>query len=323
MIKKNSKKHFRNKIFFKFGLFNIFIFGFFVEIIAKYVVGLGNPPISMEHKTIEYEFAPNQDLRRFHKKIKINSMGMRSNEFSQDSNKKRIIVYGDSVIWGGSLTDQKNLSTEILKRILKKNNYNFDVGNVSAGSWGPGNWLAHINERGIYGADIVILVISSHDWIDNPTYQSIKNNVNLPTKKPNFATEELITRYIIPKIKKTFQSRKKTKSKQINIADRRGLDDLAEFISIVREKNAEIVVVQFWDRDEFNNGKPKEGNLQIKKVLKVNKVKNIDSIDRFKKCSKDSQNLFVDNMHPFTKLGQKCLGYVLYEAFKKTEFFSK
>ena len=91
----------------------------------------------------------------------------------------------------------------------------------------------------------------------------------------------------------------------------------------MREKDAEIVVVQFWDRDEFNNGKPKEGNLQIKKVLKVNKVKNIDSIDRFKKCSKDSQNLFVDNIHPFTKLGQKSIKNKLYEAFKKKGFFNK
>ena len=321
MIESNSKKNIRGEKFFKFGLISFLIFGFFVEIFAKYVLGLGNPPISIEHRTIEYEFAPNQDLRRFHKKIKINSMGMRSNEFSQHSNKKRLLVYGDSVIWGGSLTDQNNLSTEILKRILEKNNYNFDVGNISAGSWGPGNWLAHINERGIYGADIIILVISSHDWNDNPTYKSIKNNINLPTKKPNFATEELITRYIIPKIKKAFQYRKNPKSKQIKIESKKGLDDIAKFINIVREKDAEIIVVQYWDRDEFNNGKPKEGNLLIKNVLEDNKVKYIESIDRFRKCSKDSQSLFVDNIHPFTTLGQKCLGYVLFEAFQKTNFF--
>ncbi len=323
MNKNNSKTYLRKKNFFKLGLISVFIFPLFIEIFAKYVLGLGDPPISIEHRTIEYEFAPNQNLRRFHKKIKINSMGMRSNEFSKHLNKKRILVYGDSVIWGGSLTDQKDLSTEILKRLLEENNYNFDVGNVSAGSWGPGNWLAHIKERGIYGAEIVILVISSHDWVDNPTYQSIKNNVYLPTKKPNFAAEELITRYIIPKIKKTFQSKNIPEIKQIKIKSKKGLDDIANFINVVREKDAEIIVVQFWDRDEFNNGKPKEGNLLIKKVLNDNKVKNIDSIDRFRKCSEDSQSLFVDNIHPFTKLGQKCLGYLLFEAFQKTKFFNK
>ena len=62
--------------------------------------------------------------------------------------------------------------------------------------------------KGTYGADIIILVISSHDWLDNPTYESIKNNIHLPTKKPNFATEELITRYIFPKIKNTFSVKK-------------------------------------------------------------------------------------------------------------------
>ena len=34
------------------------------------------------------------------------------------------------------------------------NNHNYEIGNVSAGSWGPGNWLAQIKERGIYEADL-------------------------------------------------------------------------------------------------------------------------------------------------------------------------
>ena len=309
--------------YLKFGLIYFSLFFVLVELVSRYFIGLGNPPLSRQHKSIEYEFVPNQDLKRFHKKIKINSMGMRSDELLQNSNKKRILVYGDSVIWGGTITDQKDLSTEILKKLLEKNNYNYEVGNVSAGSWGPGNWLSHIIERGIYGADIIILVISSHDWLDNPTYESIKNNIHLPTKKPNFATEELIKRYIFPKIKKTFNSKNQQKNKQLIIDSKKGLNDLKQFISIVREKDAEIIVVQFWDRDEFNNGKPKEGNLQIKKVLKDNKVKNIDSVDRFRKCSKNPKDLYFDEIHPFTKLGQKCLGYVLFEAFQKTKFFNK
>jgi len=322
-MRRDLNKYLGIKKLFKFGFLSIFIFSVSIEIIAKYVLGLGNPPLSIQHRSIEYEFVPNQDLKRFHRHIKINSLGMRSGELSQNPNKKRILVYGDSIIWGGTITDQKDLSTEILKKLLEKNNYNYEVGNISAGSWGPGNWLAHVTERGIYEAKVVILVISSHDWLDNPTYESIKNNISLPTNKPYFASEELIKRYIFPKIKKNFQSINNSQTNQISTENKKGLEDLGKFINLVREKGAEIVVVQFWDREEFKNNKPKEGNKFIKKVLKENKVKTIDSIDGFRKCSKNPRDLFIDNIHPFKKLGQQCLGYILFEALQITEFFNK
>ena len=320
-MRNNINKYFKKKILFKFGLLSIFIFSVSIEITAKYILGLGNPPLFIQHKSIEYEYVPNQNLKRFHRHIKINSMGMRSEEFSQNSSKKRILVYGDSIVWGGTITDQKDLSTEVLGKLLEENNYNYEVGNISAGSWGPGNWLAHVTERGIYGADIVILVISSHDWLDNPTYASIKNNISMPTKRPNFASEELIKRYIFPKIKKSFPPRNKSHNNQINTENKKGLEDLGKFINLVREKGAEIVVVQFWDREEFKNNNPKEGTKFIKKVLRDNKVKTIDSIDGFRKCSKNSRDLFIDHIHPFRKLGQKCLGYILFEALQTTEVF--
>ena len=321
-MKRYLNKPLRMKKLFTIGFLSIFIFSVSIEIIAKYILGLGNPPLLIQHKSIEYEFAPNQDIKRFHRHIKINSMGMRSEELSQNPNKKRILVYGDSVIWGGTITDQQDLSTEILRKLLIKNNHNYEIGNISAGSWGPGNWLAHVTERGIYGADVVILVISSHDWIDNPTYQSIKNNIYMPTKQPNFASEELIKRYIFPKIKKILQPRNNSKNIPISTENNKGLEDLGKFINLVREKGAEIVVVQFWDREEFKNNKPKEGNKFIKKVLKDNKVKTIDSINEFRKCSKNSRDLFIDILHPFRKLGQKCLGFTLFEALQITEFSS-
>ena len=65
------------------GLIGILFLPISLELFAKYILGLGNPPLMTEHKTIEYEYLPNQDLRRFHRRIKINSMGMRSEELSR------------------------------------------------------------------------------------------------------------------------------------------------------------------------------------------------------------------------------------------------
>ena len=112
----NFYKFFSLKNYFKFGFICFFLFPISLEIFAKYIIGLGNPPLLIEHKSIEYEYIPNQDIKRFHKQIKINSLGMRSDELLENSNKKRILVYGDSIIWGGAITDQQDLSTEVLKR---------------------------------------------------------------------------------------------------------------------------------------------------------------------------------------------------------------
>ena len=252
---------------------------------------------------------------------------MRSDEIGISPENYRIMVYGDSIIWGGSLTAQKYLATEKLKDLLNQKNNNFEVGNISAGSWGPGNWLAHVAERGVFSAEVVILVISSHDWRDNPTYESIQNNIFTPTKKPKLATEELINRYIFPKIKilknKIYRFNKKNKALEKNkkIKSKKGLKDLEKFINLVRDKGSELVVVQFWDRDEFINGYPKIGNYLIQKVLKEKNVKYVESYSKFKECSKNPKDLYFDNIHPFTKLGQKCLGYILFDAFRITKFY--
>ncbi len=67
------------------------------------------------------------------------------------------------------------------------------VGNISAGSWGPGNWLAYAEEYGFFDADVIVLVISSHDIEDNPTYQKL-NQYTHPTRRPIFALWEGLVR---------------------------------------------------------------------------------------------------------------------------------
>lgn len=302
----------------KFIYFFLVLISF--EFFCKFFIGLGDPPLSRKHPTIEYEFVPNQDIKRFHRTIKINSHGMRSNDLKKvkPNNEKRILVFGDSVIWGGSLIDQKDLATEILKEIGLKEGFTLEVGNVSAGSWGPGNWLEYIKERGNFSADIVVLVISSHDWNDNPSYKSN----DLVIDKPISAFYELITRYLIPKIKNLSKNlnsnnlNKENFKKEFNKEEFKGLKDLSDFIDIVRKEGSEISVVQFWDKEEYLSGKVKGGNIAIKKILNSKNISPIQSIDFFKSCSKDPKQLFTDSIHPFTKLGQRCLSRVIFEAIK-------
>ncbi len=91
------------------------------ELFCRYILGLGTPPLSIAHPTIEYMFKPNQNLKRFDNHILINQYGMRSENISsqKDFEEYRIIVFGDSVVNGGNLTTHENLATTIIQNQLK------------------------------------------------------------------------------------------------------------------------------------------------------------------------------------------------------------
>lgn len=64
------------------------------------------------------------------------------------------MMFGDSVLNGRNLTDHQSLATTILRTTWKEEfSSDFIVGNISAGSWGPGNWLAYAKEYGFFDAD--------------------------------------------------------------------------------------------------------------------------------------------------------------------------
>ena len=74
------------------------------------------------------------------------------------------MVIGDSVINGGSQTDQGQLATTLMQRELSIDMKRpVVVGNASAGGWEPINEAGYVTESGLFHADIVLLVLSSHD----------------------------------------------------------------------------------------------------------------------------------------------------------------
>src|SRR5680860_1531138 len=137
------------------------------ELFSRFYLGLGDPPLFIQHPAIEYMYKPNQDVYRFGNHFIVNQFGMRSHPFtvSKEGNEFRVMVFGDSVLNGGNLTDHDDLATSILEsKFTKAGHENVVVGNISAGSWGPGNWLAYAREYGFFDTDIVAIVVSSHDY---------------------------------------------------------------------------------------------------------------------------------------------------------------
>jgi hypothetical protein len=289
------------------------------EILARYYLGLGTPPLSISHPKIEYMFKPNQDVYRFSNHFITNQYGMRSEFFNKNKsgNELRIMVFGDSVVNGGNLTDHANLATTILKDKLSKIlDKKIVIGNISAGSWGPGNWLAYAKEYGFFDADIIVLVISSHDYADNPTFAPLDKNTH-PTEQPVLALVEGIERYLpryLPQILSDNTSLAESKSVSVTETDqlinkekevKKGLNDLKNFLELAKNNSSAVLVFQHHERSEIINNHPQEGNRLINQTCQQLGIIPISLELYFRRSIENGINPYRDNdeIHP-NEIGQ-------------------
>ena len=162
---------------------------FVLEIISRFAIGLGNPPLYQADAAMEYLLQPSRTYYRFHKRFSVNQYGMRADDFpprKSTPNELRVLVVGDSIVYGGVRIDQSEIDTELLKRALQQQlGRPVVVGNASAKSWGPPNELAYLKRYGTLDADVVILELSSHDYADAPTFVPVVGVSARILRQPN------------------------------------------------------------------------------------------------------------------------------------------
>lgn len=297
------------------------------EVFARYYLGLGTPPIYILHPRIEYMLKPNQEINRFGNRVIVNQYGMRSNHFPSKKpiGEYRVMVFGDSVINGGNQTDQASLATSILASKLKVvNQNNVVVGNISAGSWGPGNWLAYIQEYGFFDADVVVLVISSHDYADNPTFQPLNENTH-PTEKPISALLEGITRYLpryLPQLSAGNNSTIENDQFGAKVNEQealKGLSDLRRFLELAKSSAATVLVFQHWEKSEIESGFAAPGNRRIRLACEQIGISPISLEPFFRHSISKNANPYRDNIH-INEVGQQILAEAIFTKIPNTAF---
>jgi lysophospholipase L1-like esterase len=171
-----------------------------LEIFLRKVWGLGSMVLFKEDKAIEYLPAPNQHSVRFGNKIVYNEYSMRGLPIEADDG-CIVLGFGDSVLNGGTLTDQDSLATTIVEKQLQQINAGIRFLNISAGSWGPDNCAAYLNKYGSFNAKMIILFVSSHDAYDNMTFEKIVGiHKSYPKEQYSLALLELLERYVQPRL---------------------------------------------------------------------------------------------------------------------------
>jgi hypothetical protein len=288
------------------------------EWVARHRLGLGKPPLYVADSLTEYHLKPNQNLRRFGNRIEVNAYSMRSRPLgaARPPDGPRVLVFGDSVVWGGSILDQNLIATEVLRHSVPA-----EVGNVAAPSWGPGNWLGWSRRFGFLQATDVVLVISSHDAADNPSREPFRGDGNHPLQPPVSALAEGLERYALPRLGIRLSTPSGSKldppsAEPTSPADprvQRSLADLRAFLQLARASGAHVVVVQFANRQEAISGELQPGSRWINQLLRQEGIPSVQAGPIFRGCGPIA-SLYTDGIHPYTAAGQACLAKAIQQA---------
>lgn len=224
---------------------------------ARYWLGLGTPPLSVTHPSIEYMFAPNQDVLRFGNRQLYNKYGMRSVALDEITQSHRVIVFGDSVLNGGNQTDHDGLAT------TRATDGGTFYGNVSAGSWGPANIVAWIEEYGLIGAETAVIVISTHDLHDVPSFAPLNPQTH-STEPPVSALVEGMQRYV-PRYLPWLSLGRGSDRPEPEQAQVSAAGSISAFIDRIASADVRLCAIQHKTRQEL--GQPPTTDAQTIKAL--------------------------------------------------------
>ncbi|MGA1132998.1 MAG: SGNH/GDSL hydrolase family protein [Prochlorotrichaceae cyanobacterium] len=174
------------------------------EFLLQQVFGLGRPLLYRADPHTGYRVAPNQKLRRFGNRIQINQFSMRNAPISptRSAETLRILMLGDSLVNGMVWTDQTQTLTALVQSNLEQKvaadpeaivPHEIEVLNVAAGSWGPRNELAYLQQFGTFQSQILILVLNTDDFFGAPPRpEVVGHNPNYPDRNPPGAWAEVL-----------------------------------------------------------------------------------------------------------------------------------
>jgi hypothetical protein len=142
-----------------------------VELALRFGVGLGDPVLADADPRIEYLPKPGT-YRRFGNRVEINADGLRAPAMRDGA--ARLLVLGDSVIYGNHFLDQADTVAYRMTGPLQGQPAlapcGADVLPIAASSWGPVNQAAYLARFGSFNAQAAVIVVSAHDLFDVPRH---------------------------------------------------------------------------------------------------------------------------------------------------------
>lgn len=216
------------------------------EIVLR-LKGFGDPPLHHLDPKIEY-YAKQGTYRRHGNLVVVNAFGMRGPEVRPRKHQLRVLLLGDSIVFGTYRVGQNELISSTLEpELARLTARDVEVLNVACSSWGPENQEAYLERFGTFDADAVVWVLSSHDAYDVPVPGFAEL---LPQKPRALALREIYDLYWQKQFKPP---------PPVGDPLERSLSAAKRVVERLREQALPLLVVHHWSEDELAHGMDKEG----------------------------------------------------------------
>tara|TARA_Y100000741_G_C18249969_1_gene556943 strand:- start:792 stop:1715 length:924 start_codon:yes stop_codon:yes gene_type:complete len=252
--------------------------------------GLGKPILYSSSKQYGYFIKPNQKVSRKGKNISINNLGMRSQNLSIDKlNKFRILFFGDSVTYGGSLVNNEDLFSEKICEKLNEKSNKFECGNYGTNGYSLFSIIRRIKYTNLDNADLIVLTIIGNNF--PRTFHNVLSQPFWSKKIDNFfpALTEVLFIYI-DKYRNKFKY-------NLGVEDINSAIDLNYYKDLIKnldqtlkEKDIKFIIFYSPSVDEIIN---KKNNYYFKDYLNI--FENFHDISDLKEENKES--FYFDNIH--------------------------
>ncbi len=275
-----------------------------LEFCLRYL-GFGNPVIySISENNNYYPKSKQENVRYKGAKIKINQLGMRTNsDWSDFSNKKKIIFFGDSVTYGGSYVDNKDLFSQ---KVCDDFFRNALCGNYGVNGYNIKNIHLRIEDIDKKYYDKIIILVSSE--IENSF--SHFNNFPFYKKFDYFffrASFEILNHFMFKyKIYNTYHDKwsenltPKTENKHNSF--KKLLNSIAD--------DKEVIIFILPTMEDLMNMNKKNNILELLTFEKIQTINLFDNI-----LQSNYKNLYFNNAH-LNKKGHEHIAKIIYDYIK-------
>tara|TARA_B100001175_G_C19494562_1_gene634522 strand:- start:1344 stop:2219 length:876 start_codon:yes stop_codon:yes gene_type:complete len=284
-------------------IISILVFLFLIEISLR-IIGFGNP-IIYENNVQNFYPKENQNSKRYkNANIKINHLGMRTN-FSWENykQKEKILFFGDSVTYGGSYIDNKDLFSE---KICTDYLINSICGNFGVNGYQFENIQSRIKQINEKYYDQIIILTSNvtnsgkSNFNDFPFYE--KYDYSLLK-----ATTEVFNHFLFKyKIYDAFHSnslkKNKLKKNKLKKNSANFIDELSKY------KKVKIFILP--TLEDLNNQNKKSKILELQNFKSNNPINLYDFI-----IKKNYKDLYFNNAH-LNKKGHEYIAKIIYNFVK-------
>jgi hypothetical protein len=200
-------------------------------------------------------------------------------------------------------TDHDSLATTIIEHALNgqySRHDNIRCLNISCENWGPDNCYAYLEKYGDFDADMIFLVVSSHDAYDNMDFRKM----DYPSQQSLSAIYEMCEYFIL-----RIFAKRQIESDYI-------VDDSVVFNSgfssfhrYTQEKSIPLFVYLHPTRQEVMDNKYDVRGERIIKFCNDNQIPLIEGLKH------ETRSAFMDAIH-LNELGQKILANTLLSEIK-------